>query len=396
MVRLLLDGGVLRSFAVRESVLALARDGRLRVTRLDDGSLAVLRDEDEDKKPAASEQVRPDEQLILRRIEQRRGEQPMVPLAALGPGDGAEYNAWWNEFRSAVRVQALAAGLVWPETDEQENTLLKVSAGLIGVAFFVLYLALGCSFFISAVLTLITLPVVMFAPYRLLHGPRLTPEGRQAARWWRKNGETAASREPPVSPAPSPASPASSASQVGAAAAPSSERPPLESDEVWSSYGGRWRVVRVAAVSRPRWGWPSQLAIITVLFAGITTGVALAVPDRAWDVPVSAGIPALSWLSIFAGWLPAYRRIRKIPREESIEAAVVRRWTRAVCDRDGNVTGIRYVCAFDDGESPVAFSFGVARETWERLTVGDHVRLEIGSRRLRLTSLTVLQDHRPR
>ena len=133
-----------------------------------------------------------------------------------------------------------------------------------------------------------------------------------------------------------------------------------------------------------------------MLFAGITTGVALAVPDRAWDVPVSAGIPALSWLSIFAGWLPAYRRIRKIPREESIEAAVVRRWTRAVCDRDGNVTGIRYVCAFDDGESPVAFSFGVARETWERLTVGDHVRLEIGSRRLRLTSLTVLQDHRPR
>lgn len=404
VVRLLLDGGTLKPSAVEETVLAMARDGKLRVARLDDGSVVALRDEGEalhaqedeaeDEPSAASRGLRPDERLVLRRIEQRLGGQPMVPLAALGPGDGAEYNAWFTEFRRAVRAQALAAGLVWPENAEQENTVLKVSAGLIGAALLVLYLALGCSFLVSVALAVITVPVVLFTMYPLLFGPRLTPEGRQAARWWGENGERAAVSASAASTSTSSDAPGDGGLAGMLTAAPS-ERPPLESDEVWSSYGGHWRVVRVAPVSRPRWGWPSQLAIISVLFAVLTAGVALAVPDRGWDVPVSVAIPVLFWLWIFSGWLPAYRRTREIPEEETFDAAVVRRWTQDIHDRHGNVTGTRYVCAFDDGNSPVARSFGLRGETWGRLTVGDHVRIQTTSRRLRVTSLTVLEDERP-
>jgi hypothetical protein len=122
--------------------------------------------------------------------------------------------------------------------------------------------------------------------------------------------------------------------------------------------------------------------------------VALAVPDRGWDGTVSVAVPVLFWLWIFSGRLPAYRRTREIPEEETFDAAVVRRWTQDIHDRHGHVTGTRYVCAFDDGDSPVARSFGRRRETWDRLIVGDHVRLPTTSRRLRVTSLTVLADER--
>ncbi|MFI9723347.1 hypothetical protein ACIHFE_27460 [Streptomyces sp. NPDC052396] len=397
-VQLLLHNGSVTTSAVAHTLLALERAARVHLTHLDHGRLAVTTapatpaPEQRDARPPARPEDGPPGvagiepaprhgELVLQRIEQRRGGLEWVPLAALGPADGKEYDRWWKEFRQAVRDESDEAGLVWGPAGDGELFAWKALALLLGVLLFCGWLPYVGSLYWSGMLALLTLPLIMVPVNLLTYGPKLTPEGRQAARWWRANG----------SPADDPAlDPLVVCRSLAPGAAPGET--PRSDRWVWSSHGGRWRPVRIGSVSR--WGLPSQFVVLTLLCAAVALSLGSGfrrLPASEAAVPVS--VPVLCWVVVTALWLPAFRRLRRFPAEESFEATVVSLWSRVITSgRDNSRSRTAYYCALDDGRSSYAWSFGLDPRLWARLRTGDLVRAECRSHRIRLTSLTVLQQ----
>lgn len=425
VVQLLLHHTSLPFSAVEHTVFALARAGKLELTRLNEGRQVPVRlamvprtEEAATQEPVEPHDVVSDvpeaepltgpEALVLQRIQRRRAGLGVVPLAALGGGDGSEYSAWWRRFESAVRAEAYDNGLVWRAAEVREWAAGTVVALLVGVLLFSGYLRDGHSLPAAMAWTLLTGPILMMLVHKLTYGPRLTSAGRQAARWWRTNGTAAPipssrAREqalfvrpveplPKADPKPAPL-PDAAATPTPARAPWPSSGDPVSDHRVWSAHGGRWRLLEVGSPSR--WGLPSQLAALTVLSAvtGVWLGLLLRhLPTR--DVAAAVSVPTLGWVWATARWIPAYRQLRRFPAQEPFDATVAKLWQRQPPpDHKGNPSRTLYYCALDDGRSARAWSFPLSEETWNGLAVGDLVRAECDSRRRRLTALASL--HRP-
>ncbi|MHA6764977.1 hypothetical protein [Streptacidiphilus sp. PAMC 29251] len=150
VVNLLLGGGGLTTEAVEATALALARAGVLDAREEADGTVTVLPTDSArvDGNPRHRTSMSLDDQLLIR-LRQRAAAGAAggsaagagrIPVAALGPGDGADFSAWWGPFARSVRTEADSYGLVDGEYDWGARAALTVARCLVAAAF--IYLCL--------------------------------------------------------------------------------------------------------------------------------------------------------------------------------------------------------------------------------------------------------------
>ncbi|KIQ64660.1 hypothetical protein TR51_10600 [Kitasatospora griseola] len=294
MVQLLLGKGRLPVAAIEDALEELASEGSVRFLELPGGIRAVA--------PAEGPAPRPSRrygELVLRRIERRRGAMDAVPVEALGPGNG-EFDAWWEEYTAAVGAVAACSGLL--RRREPAPDALSVGAVVLGFSSWLAYGALGMSSFAERTAAALgATTVAVAAAFAVLPEVRLTRAGREAAARWRKAGGS-----------PRPAA------------------LPADRDTAWSALGGRWRKVEIEPAGRRD------------------------------------------------------RKKREYPVAVSFDGEVLRRWT---VTRDTDHSTVRtYYAAFDDGDSPQAWTFRLAKQQYDSLSAGDRPHVEGDPQRRALTA----------
>jgi hypothetical protein len=170
------------------------------------------------------------EEVALRRVAERMGEQPDVPLSALTDQGGR--SDWWRSYTRAVMKDAQAAGLVRRLIGERGIfAVMGGSAALFGY----LTAGMGTSIAFTVVIALATGLFPGLYVGALLRKARLTRAGRALLRQVSKDlvaGDTSA---------------------IGTVEPLAPEAVSLAPDQLWSSYGGRWRTLKVPeAPSRAR------------------------------------------------------------------------------------------------------------------------------------------------
>jgi hypothetical protein len=205
---------------------------------------------------------------------------------------------------------------------------------------------------------------------------KLTDRGKAAAEWWRQHGGgfdgAIITDQAPPGALPSPHSPESLTAQGSG---------PLPDGVVWSSFGGRWRTVKVGPLTAPSWGRP-QSGIMLGVFGAVLTLPATVIGQ----LLVGGGIgnllsvaPAALFGGLILGvWFPAYRRRAAIPKNGVFDGQVVKRWTRVTRSEDSNRTF--YYCCIDDGASSEGWTFEVERSLYDNVRVGDGVSVEFNPR----------------
>ena len=367
IVAYLLNGAKVSQAVFTRALLTLGEDGWLRIEPEDSG-VPVVRI---NRLPAPG-QVRPFEQLALERVVQRMGTATNVPLSALTSDEGEDYAPWWKRFGEAVLAQAREAGLVTRGVLDSVACVvpfgLSIAAGVAGgIATQLIAGGFGIGvavFFVSA--------IVMAAIDR----PKLTDQGKAAVEWWRQHGggfdgAVIADRLPPGA-SPAPYSPESLAAQGSA---------PLPDGYVWSSYGGRWRTIKVGSLDGPSWGKPATAVALGVFGAFFTlpaTVIGRLLIHGGLGTLVSVAPLTLSAALILGVWLPANRRRAAIPAHVEFIGQVVKRWTYETRREDSSTT--HYCCCVDDGTSPEGWSFRIKSAFYYRLSVGDMVSVAVNPR----------------
>jgi Predicted membrane protein (DUF2207) len=348
------------------AVLALAEDGWLRIEPEDSG-VPVVRI----NSLPAPDQLKQFEQLALDRVVQRTGNLPTVPLSALTSNEGADYAPWWKRFSDSVEQEARATGMI--TRGVRGITACSAPLGLSTGAGLATALATGSagSGVGAGIMTLVACSIIVNRAGR----PKLTAQGEAAVEWWRRHGggfdgAVIADQVPPGA-LPSPNSPEALAAQGSA---------PLPDGYVWSSYGGRWRTVKVGDLDVPTWGKPI-VAVLLGVFGVFFTLPAATVGHFAIGGAVGTLI-AIAPLTLSGGlilgkWLPANRRRASIPKEAAFTGQVVKRWTY---ESGGEDSTTYYCCCIDDGASPEGLSFRIERSLYMHMRVGDIVFVEFNPR----------------
>ncbi|MFF8429470.1 DUF2207 family protein [Streptomyces sp. NPDC016566] len=386
LVNLLLGKGEVTPKAIETTGLELVHAGRLRLERKADGTRTVrLADEADSRRP-----LRAFEELLLERVRHRcRVHVDRVPMEALGPGDGDEYWVWWRGFQRSVQEEALALGLIRPTREKYLTWTLRIAGVLawVGILF-------ACSGFGPVVFDAVfkatvvpsVVPLLWFQWFPRRPRSRLTAAGRQASAWWRTGPHAAAHRLPDR--------------QVGAKG-PASALPVRAPRRIWSSYEKSWHVVDTAPLDRPRWGHVWQLVLLAIALCAATVAPALT-PRIPHGVTLDAG-PALVGAVVAALWLPAHRRIRRVPAEVAFRGAVISRWDYTTRHDDPPTITVHYCCSIEDPGSHRAWSFKVDEwrhpmfsndsnpELENRFRVGDVVDLHCSPRRRKIYSITMVE-----
>jgi hypothetical protein len=216
--------------------------------------------------------------------------------------------------------------------------------------------------------------VVSGAVINAARRPKLTEQGEAAAEWWRQRGGglggAVLADQLPAGAVPSPHSTEAMVAQGSA---------PLPDGYVWSSYGDRWRTVKVGSLDVSRWGRPGRGVALGL------TGVFLTIPFGLFGHVIGHGIGtliSLAPLAVFEGlllftWLPAYRRSRAIPTRGTFTGQVVKRWTY---ESGGEDSTTYYCCCIDDGASPEGWSFRIEGSIYTHMRVGDIVHVDFNPR----------------
>lgn len=367
IVAYLLNGAKVSEGVFTRTLLALGEDGWLRIEPEDSG-VPVVRI---DRLPAPG-QIRPFEQLALERVVQRMGTATNVPLSALTSDEGEDYAPWWKRFGEAVLAQAREAGLVRRGVPNVTACVLPFGISTIaGVVAAVAARGIAAGFGIG-IAAFVVSTIIMGATSR----PKLTDQGKAAAKWWRQHGggfdgAVIADRLPPGA-SPSPYSPESLAAHGSA---------PLPDGYVWSSCGGRWRTIKVGSLDGPSWGRPGTAVMLGVVGAFFTlpaTAVGRLLVHGGIGALISVAPLTLCAALIFGAWLPANRRSAAIPAHAEFVGQVVKRWTYETRGDDSSTT--HYCVCVDDGTSPEGWSFRIKQAFYYRLSVGDMVSVAVNPR----------------
>ena len=332
VVSLLRNGIHFSSEAVAQAVVELERTGRLRVETDGEvvGAVAAQPDSGLELAGAAAAAGPADQaaapgwsELVLRRLGARALPAVPTPLSLLTTVDGGDFWDWRHAFEQDLLDRAQRDGLVERRLAPRQTIALVCLVTLLAAA------AVGCLvavFFrpspgFGAALATALFGFILFSAAlgRLAHW-RSTDAGRRTA----QAAEAAAAA----------ADPATRARQEAIRAAVV----PLSKNHVWSSHGGRWRVVGLGS--------------------------------RFGD----------------AGRLP--RQVREtLPDRRVLACQVVKRWAVP----GGRERDPAYCCAFDDGASSFTWSFAMPERTWTGLAVGQVVLVDFSPRRHRLYDVRPLQ-----
>lgn len=326
VVSLLRNGIRFSSEVVAQAVIELERAGRLRIETDAAAGGATARPADSGFEPAPvlSTGAAPGwSELVLRRLAARALPAVPTPLSLLTTVDGGDFWDWRHAFEQDLLERAQQAGLVERRLAPRQTIALVCLVTLLAAA------AVGCLvavFFrpspgFGAALATALFGFILFSAAlgRLAHW-RATEAGRRTAQ---AAGDAAAA-----------ANPATRARQETIRAAVA----PLSKNHVWSSHGGRWRVVGLGS--------------------------------RFGDT----------------GRLP--RQVREtLPDRRVLACQVVKRWAVP----GGRERDPAYCCAFDDGASSFTWSFAMPERTWAALAVGRVVLVDFSPRRHRLYDVRPLQ-----
>ncbi len=331
------------------------------------------------------------ERVALKRLLARSRPGTGVPLSALVSDDGASFKEFRGKLTHELGAQAGTAGLA------------KRSSGGTGLAVLALFVSWVCAALVVGRINSHAVPFIVVAgsyaslmSLLVLYARRRwrpTPEGLAAANRWRQHQAPAAPAGPQRH-AGGTAQPAASTTL----ALSSGGNAPLPRGQLWSSFGGRWHVVRAGPVYRSRsWatlanlrGLTAVMVIGTIIFvffgvillaAGHSPALRPKSPLTAGDIKLLMCAPAGLWLVVIAVfWLPPYLRLMAVPESQTFPGQVIKRWHAG---EDG------YYLAVDDGSSPTAVTFLIDDEMYQRIGVGDEVQVSVNPRLRRLEDIEV-------
>ena len=305
-----------------EAVIELVEAGRLRVEH-EEGGFAAVRLEPSEA-PEAPNAPTEWQRTVLDRLGARALPGVPTPLSVLTTVDGGDFWDWRLAFESALIGRAERDGLIERRLGTRQTMavvcgLTAVAAAGVGTVVAVLFRP--SPGFGAALATALFGFIVLSVTVGRLSDWRLSESGRRIV----QRADTAADALEP--------SPHSMQSAVRGGIAP------LSSNHVWSSFGGRWRVVGLGS----RFGDTGRL------------------PKQLRD---------------------------SLPERRVLPCQVVKRWSVP----GGRERDTAYCCAFDDGGSSFTWSFAIPERTWHALSVGEVVSLDFSPRRHRLFEVKPLDE----
>lgn len=330
----------------------------------------------------STETLAPYEQRVIELLRKRESG-GIVPAEALTTGPKDESRGWWRGFRKEVVDDAKSRGLSRDLLDKTAFVVLAILA--VPGAVVVAALTEG-----DAGLGYGAVALAILGAVRAYHPQRDTPEGlATGSRWLGVRAELAANKEfarqLPLSVALWERYLAYGAALGVASAAVRAIPMGAESDrEAWSSYGGRWRKVRVRYYNLP-FPFERGESPRSALFRGLAIGgigtfilfflvrVARGVGDvdlggdrRVWLLVIAVfAVPALMAL---AGAIQVVRAAVDLWSAREITGQVLR-----LRRFGGEESGWRYYLAVDDGRASKVHAWPVSPEIYEQLEQGQLV-----------------------
>jgi len=158
--------------------------------------------------------------------------------------------------------------------------------------------------------------------------------------------------------------------------------------DIWSSSGGAWHLVPTAALRRPAWGAVWNLVLLALAAVGaLTIDLVYPVPHRA-AVGVALGFLTLAMVGI---WLPAGRKVRRVPTDAVFRGTVICRFDNEWWDEDAMNIHTSHHCSVEDPATRQAWTFrygGAKRPLFggspppvdDRFQVGDVVQIHCDPR----------------
>jgi hypothetical protein len=209
--------------------------------------------------------------------------------------------------------------------------------------------------------------------HRDRHGKvRMTTAGIRAALWWRRR----------ITPAPRFA-------RLERRLEARAGWPRRWPRDIWSSSGGTWHLVPTAALQRPAWGAVWNLVLLAfAAAAALTIDLVFPVPHRA-TVGAAVGILTLATAVV---WLPAGRKVRRVPVDAAFRGTVICRFDNEWWDENSAIAHTSYHCSVEDPAAGQAWTFKYREATRplfgggpppvdDRFRVGDIVDLDFDPRR---------------
>lgn len=348
-------------------LLSLADDGWLGIDAQDSGTPTVrIR-----RLPEPSS-IQESERLVLERVVRMTGSLTQVPLTALTDIAGDDDASWRKRFHRAVGTEAIGAGLV--TRGVPDAVALSVALGVAVVGGIALVVS-GKVPFGSALSMGFAALIVTTILIKLIGRPKLTADGRTAKQWWLHNAGDLAAAGAAVPLPPGAAPPRHTAEELVEGSAP------LPPDHVWSSYGGRWRTIKIGSYEGPSRGRPKTAA--KALAAAAITVIPLAVMGDSIGGETGRLIrytgPAIAGVLLFFRWLPAYLRRMRMPAHQQITGQVVKRWTYQEEEADDK-TKTRFCCCVDDGTSTEGWAFQISKAQYKQIHTGDVVSVSFNPR----------------
>ena len=348
-------------------LLSLADDGWLRIDAQDAGTPTVrIR-----RLPEPSS-IRESERLALERVVRMTGSLAQVPLTALTDIGSDDDAPWRKRFHRAVGAEAISAGLV--SRGVPDAVALSVALGVAVVGGIGLVVSRGVAFG-SALSIGFAAFIVTTIIIKIIGRSRLTPHGRTVVEWWRHNGGgsggvVVADRLPPGA-----APPRHTAEALVEGLAP------LPPDQVWSSYGGRWRTVKIGSYEGPSRGRPKTA--VRALVAAAISVIPLALMGDSIGGETGRLLrytgPAIAGVLLLFRWLPAFLRRLRLPAHQEITGQVVKRWTYQEEEADDK-TKTRFCCCVDDGTSAEGWAFQISKAQYKQMHTGDIVSVSFNPR----------------
>ena len=351
-------------------LFALAADGWLRIDAPGSGAPAMVRIE---RLPERSS-IRVFEGVALDRVVRMTGSLGQAPLTALTDFASADDVPWRRSFLRAVAEEGIGAGLI----SRGVRDLVALSAALgLGVACAIALAAAGVVAPSSALKIGFAAFVVITIVIKMLWGPKLTAEGRAAVEWWRRNadsprGAVVEDRRP--------------------AQTPGDGLAPLPPDQLWSSYGGQWRTIKIGSADMPSRGRPKR-AVTLVVVGAASVYPLLVLGDSLGGVysrPLPYVGPAIAGAVLLFSWLPGFIRGLSVPSHQEITGQVVKRWTYQEEGADDK-TKTRFCCCVDDGTSAEGWSFRISKAQYKQIHTGDIVSVSFNPRWHKVRAIKAVQ-----
>ena len=370
LVAFVLSSGRKPEEVLTRCLFALAADGWLRIDVQDSGAPVTVRIE---RLPSPSS-IREFERVALDRVVRMTESLGQVPLSALTDFAGDDVAPWLRRFRRAVGEEAISGGLVSRGVRDPVALGSALGVGVAGAIALAVadvvppFSALKIGFAAFIVTTIVI---------KILWRTKLTAYGRTVVEWWRRNGNVpggAIVGDRPIAQAP----------DEGSA--------PLPPDQLWSSYGGRWRTIKIGSADMPSRGRPKTAA--TLVVGGAVPVYPLWLMGDSIGGEASRLLPyvgpAIAGAVLLFWWLPGFIRRLGMPRHQEITGQVVKRWTFEEEGADDK-SKTRFCCCVDDGTSAEGWSFRISKAQYKQLHTGDVVSVSFNPRWHKVGAIKAVQ-----